>query len=49
MAKGLRIARAFYQAGHRVIGADFEPYSIPVSGRVSKALANFYISETWFT
>lgn len=42
MAKGLRIARAFYQAGHRVIGADFEPYSIPVSGRFSRALANFY-------
>jgi hypothetical protein len=42
MAKGLRIARAFYQAGHRVIGADFEPYDIPVSGRFSRAIAKFY-------
>jgi hypothetical protein len=42
MAKGLRIARAFYQTGHRVIGADFEPHSIPASGRFSKALAKFY-------
>jgi hypothetical protein len=42
MAKGLRIARAFHQAGHRVIGADFEPYSIPVNGRLSRAIARFY-------
>jgi hypothetical protein len=46
MAKGLRIARAFYQAGHKVIGADFEPHSIPVSGRLSRAIARFYgVSE----
>lgn len=42
MAKGLRIARAFYQTGHRVIGADFEPHSVPVNGRFSMAIANFY-------
>lgn len=42
MAKGLRIARAFHQTGHRVIGADFEPHSIPVNGRFSNALARFY-------
>lgn len=42
MAKGLRIARAFHQTGHRVIGADFEPHAIPVSGRFSKAIAKFY-------
>ena len=42
MAKGLRIARAFYQTGHRVIGADFEPNSIPVSGRFSRAIDRFY-------
>src|SRR2546429_4495707 len=28
-AKGLRIARAFYETGHRVIGADFQPFGIP--------------------
>lgn len=42
MAKGLKIARAFYETGHRVIGADFEPYGIPVNGRFSKALTKFY-------
>lgn len=42
MAKGLKIARAFYQTGHRVIGADFEPYSILVNGRFSRAIAKFY-------
>ena len=42
MAKGLRIARAFYQMGHRVIGADVEPYGVPVNGRVSKAVEQFY-------
>jgi hypothetical protein len=36
------LARAFYETGHRVIGADFEPYGIPVSGRFSRALAKFY-------
>jgi hypothetical protein len=42
MTKGLRIARAFYETGHRVIGADFEPYGTLVSGRFSRALAKFY-------
>lgn len=42
MAKGLALARAFYQAGHRVIGADFEPYGVPVNGRFSRVLSKFY-------
>lgn len=42
MTKGLFLARAFYKAGHNVIGADFEPNGIPVSGRFSKALRSFY-------
>ncbi|CAF9937476.1 MAG: hypothetical protein ALECFALPRED_007264 [Alectoria fallacina] len=40
--KGLFLARAFYKAGHNVIGADFEPHGIPVCGRFSKALRSFY-------
>lgn len=42
MNKGLMLARAFHQAGHDVIGADFEPYGVPVSGRFSRALKKFY-------
>ena len=42
MAKGLAISRAFYREGHTVIGADFEPYYVPVSGRFSRALSKFY-------
>ncbi|KAI0479347.1 carbamoylphosphate synthase large subunit [Xylariaceae sp. FL0804] len=42
MAKGLTLARSFYLAGHRVIGADFEDAPIPCSGRFSKALSRFY-------
>ncbi|TVY87202.1 hypothetical protein LAWI1_G005868, partial [Lachnellula willkommii] len=42
MSKGLFIARAFHAAGHTVIGADFEPHSLPVSGRFSKSLKRFY-------
>ena len=42
MAKGLMLARSFYQAGHNVIGADFDPYGVPVNGRFSKALKKFY-------
>lgn len=42
MTKGLFLARTFYQAGHNVIGADFEPQGIPVCGRFSKALRTFY-------
>ncbi|EXJ93450.1 hypothetical protein A1O1_01842 [Capronia coronata CBS 617.96] len=42
MTKGLAIARLFYQAGHDVIGADFEPDGALVCGRVSKSLRRFY-------
>ncbi len=42
MSKALAIARAFYRAGHRVIGADFEPYLIPVCGHFSIAIDTFY-------
>lgn len=42
MEKGLFLARTFYQAGHDVIGADFEPYGLPVRGRMSCALKKFY-------
>ena len=42
MSKGLALARMFYQAGHRVIGADFEPYGVPVCGRFSRALSRYY-------
>ena len=41
-AKGLRIARAFYETGHKVIGADFEPLRLPACGRFSKALHKYY-------
>ncbi|ESZ97728.1 hypothetical protein SBOR_1915 [Sclerotinia borealis F-4128] len=41
MSKGLSIARSFYRAGHHVIGADFEPYGIPVCGHFSKSI-RFY-------
>ena len=46
MSKGLTIARAFYRAGHRVIGADFEPYRIPVCGRFSSSIEKFYRLST---
>ena len=43
MTKGLALARNFYQAGHNVIGADFEPVFLPISsGRVSRSLKTFY-------
>lgn len=42
MSKGLAIARAFYRAGHRVIGADSEPYGIPVCGHFSTAVEKFF-------
>ncbi|KAM3082885.1 hypothetical protein ACMFMF_002534 [Clarireedia jacksonii] len=42
MSKGLSLARTFHRAGHTVIGADFEPYYIPVSGHFSTALKTFY-------
>jgi len=42
MAKGLTLARAFYQCGHRVVGADVENHGIPCSGRFSRSLSRFY-------
>lgn len=43
MSKGLALARLFYNAGHNVIGADFEPALIPTAcGRTSKALRAFH-------
>ncbi|KAK4496876.1 hypothetical protein PRZ48_011325 [Zasmidium cellare] len=42
MTKGLTLARAFHQAGHRVIGADFEPEGALSPGRFSNALSRFY-------
>lgn len=42
MSKGLALARIHYRAGHRVIGADFEPYRIPVCGRFSASIERFY-------
>lgn len=42
MSKGLTIARSFYLSGHKVIGADFEHFGIPVCARFSKCLAKFY-------
>ncbi|KAL9596639.1 MAG: hypothetical protein Q9219_005676 [cf. Caloplaca sp. 3 TL-2023] len=42
MTKGLSLARLFYEAGHNVIGADFEPYGIPSCGRFSRSLKKFY-------
>lgn len=41
MTKGLAIARNFYEAGHDVIGADFEVSGTLVCGRVSKSLQEF--------
>lgn len=42
MSKGLALARTFYAAGHNVIGADFEPYGVPVGGRYSRSLRKFH-------
>ncbi|KAL8637334.1 MAG: hypothetical protein Q9228_005385 [Teloschistes exilis] len=42
MSKGLALARLFYEAGHDVIGADFEPNGVPVNGRYSRSLKKFY-------
>lgn len=42
MAKGLTLARAFHLAGHDVIGADYEVWSVPVPGRASRSLKKFY-------
>ncbi|KIW13571.1 hypothetical protein PV08_08759 [Exophiala spinifera] len=42
MTKGLVLARSFYEAGHVVVGADFEPNGALVCGRMSKSLRRFY-------
>lgn len=42
MSKGLNVARTLYRAGHRVIGADFEPKMIPVCGHFSTSIVKFY-------
>lgn len=42
MTKGLTLARLFYEAGHVVIGADFEPYGVQVCGRYSRSLRKFF-------
>ncbi|KAL8725430.1 MAG: hypothetical protein Q9166_007362 [cf. Caloplaca sp. 2 TL-2023] len=42
MTKGLVLARLFYEAGHDVIGADFEPYGVQACGRYSRSLRKFY-------
>ncbi len=42
MSKGLTLARLLYEAGHNVIGADFESNGALVCGRVSKSLAKFH-------
>ena len=41
-AKGLRIARALYETGHIVVGADFQPLGISVHARFSEALKKYY-------
>jgi hypothetical protein len=38
----LSLARTFYRAGHRVIGADHEPYYFPLPARFSKSIGGFY-------
>jgi hypothetical protein len=42
MTKGLALARLFYETGHRVVGADFEPIDALVNGHFSKSLDKFY-------
>jgi len=42
MSKGLTLARTFYRAGHQVVGADFEPYRIPVCGHFSSSIEKFH-------
>lgn len=42
MIKGLSLARTFYDAGHDVIGADYERYGIPSVARFSRVLRKFY-------
>lgn len=42
MTKGLALARLFHEAGHYVVGADFEPNGSLVCGRVSTSVRKFY-------
>jgi hypothetical protein len=42
MTKGLVLARSFYEAGHNVIGADFETNGSLVCGRMSRSLKRFH-------
>ena len=42
MTKGLALARLFYEAGHDVTGADFEPSGALACGRFSNSISNFY-------
>ncbi|KAI1621983.1 catechol O-methyltransferase [Exophiala viscosa] len=42
MTKGLVLARQFHEAGHYVIGADFEPNGSLVCGRVSRSIKQFH-------
>lgn len=42
MTKGLALARLFYEAGHDVIGADFEPFGVQVCGRYSRSVRRFF-------
>ncbi|KAK5453518.1 hypothetical protein LTS15_006703 [Exophiala xenobiotica] len=41
-SQGLRLARAFHENGHRVVGADYEPGAIPTHARFSRALYSFH-------
>ncbi|ETI24617.1 hypothetical protein G647_03986 [Cladophialophora carrionii CBS 160.54] len=45
MTKGLALARLFHEAGHDVVGADFEPDGALACGRVSRSLKKFYRLE----
>lgn len=40
--QGLRIARAFYETGHNVVGVDFEAEGMYLHARFSKAICKFY-------
>ncbi|KAK7897249.1 hypothetical protein LTR67_005138 [Exophiala xenobiotica] len=40
--QGLRLARAFHENGHRVVGADYEPGGILTHARFSRALRSFH-------
>lgn len=42
MTKGLVLARSFYEAGHNVIGVDFETHGSLVCGPMSRSLKRFH-------